>query len=104
MSADAATQFLRFIRANFVTFEDFRIVAFASRNWASATFAGFRHEVTFRVAGAGAGAAVDAFLDGIEEREADLRGYFLADVALVARDDRADGVRVSLEALALVAD
>jgi hypothetical protein len=71
-----------------------------SRPWASITFAGERHRLTLYVPGPGAQAAVDAFRDGLAEREFVLRGHVLADIEAtkVARD--ADGqVCLSLEAL-----
>jgi hypothetical protein len=97
---DATAAFLRAIRVNFVnlvlTVEEIR-----SRSWASATFAGARHELSFRLEGEGAGAAADAFLATLTAAEFDLRGHILADIALVseARSDDGNVVRISLEAL-----
>jgi len=91
---DATTALIDAIGANFVnlTMEEIR-----SRSWVSATFAGVRHELTFRVEGEDAEAEADRFLDGIEEAEFDLHGHILADISLVSRI--ADPVRISLEAL-----
>lgn len=72
----------------------------ASRPWASITFSGERHRLALCLPGPGAQAAVDAFLDGLEDREFALRGQLLADIEAtgVARD--ADGqIRLTLEAL-----
>lgn len=72
----------------------------ANRPWASITFAGERHRLALSLPGPGAQAAVDAFLDGLEERDFGLRGHILADIEAtgVARD--ADGqIRLTLEAL-----
>jgi hypothetical protein len=71
-----------------------------SRSWASATFAGARHELTFRIEGEGAGAAADAFLATLTAAEFDLRGHILADIALVSEERTDEGlVRISLEGL-----
>ena len=78
-----------------VTFE-----SVASRPWASITFSGERHRLTLCLPGPGAQAALDAFLDGLEDREFALRGQLLADSEAtgVARDP--DGqIRLTLEAL-----
>lgn len=97
---DATTELLRAAAVNFVnfavTFEEIR-----SRSWASVTFAGARHELTFRVSGEGAGEAADRFLAQLEAKEFDLNGHIMADIALVSeeRRDSDDWVRISLEAL-----
>ncbi len=97
---DSTSQFLRAATATFVNFgvvvEEIR-----SRSWASVTFTGARHELTFRVEGEGAAAAADEFLGGVEAREFQLRGHIVADIALVSeeRNDSGDWVRISLEAL-----
>jgi hypothetical protein len=96
---DATTAFLRAIGGNFdkvaLTVEEIR-----SRSWASATFAGARHELTFRIEGAGAGAAADSFLSTLTAAEFDLRGHILADIALVSEERTDEGqVRISLEGL-----
>lgn len=97
---DATTAFLRAIRLAFpnlcLTVEELR-----SRSWASATFAGARHELSFRLEGDGAAGAAEAFLGTLTAAEFDLRGHVLADIALVseARSDDGNLVRISLEAL-----
>jgi hypothetical protein len=101
MSPGAGMELKRALRASFtalgapLTFE-----ALESRPWASITFSGERHRLTLCLPGPGAQAAVDAFLDGLAEREFALRGHILADIepARIARD--ADGqIRLTLEAL-----
>jgi hypothetical protein len=72
---------------------------FTSKNWASITFTGARHEVTFLIGGETARVAADRFLDGLACADFSLRGHILADLALVDRQDREDGVLVSIEAL-----
>lgn len=102
MIRDATTELLRALAASPASFT---IEEARSRNWASATFAGVRHELMLRLDGDGASAVADLLLDGIEEREFDLRGHYLADIALVAREDVAGGaVRIRLEALTIEAD
>ncbi len=95
---DATTALIDALDINFInlTMEEIR-----SRSWVSATFAGVRHELTFRVEGESAGAEVDRFLDGLEEAEFDLPGHILADISLVSRSDGLSEpmVRISLEAL-----
>ena len=97
---DATTAFLRVVGGKFdkfaLTVEEIR-----SRSWASATFTGARHELSFRIEGEGADAAADDFLDTLTAAEFDLRGHILADIALVGEERGDDGnwIRISLEAL-----
>lgn len=95
---DATTALIHVIGVNFVNFTAEKI---RSRGWVSGTFTGVRHELTFRVEGEGAEAEADLFLDGLEEREFDLRGHVLADIALLSRasDPIGPSVRIRLEAL-----
>lgn len=97
---DATSAFLRAVSVNFVNFQ-MVVEEVRSRSWASATFAGARHEISFRIDGEGAGAAADAFLANLSTTEFSLRGHILADIALVAeeRRDDSESVRISLEAL-----
>ena len=77
----------------------------ASRDWWSGAFAGVRHRIAIRIDGVEAAGAADAFVDGLEEREFALRGHFLADIRLVAREQLPEGgVRIRLEALTVEAD
>lgn len=71
-----------------------------SRPWASITFAGERHRLVLSLPGPGAQAAVDAFLDGLEDREFALRGHVVADIEATGIERDADGqIRLTLEAL-----
>ena len=73
-----------------------------SRPWASITFAGERHKLTLSLPGPGAQAAVDAFLDGLEDREFALRGHILADIEVTGMAREPDGqIRLTLEALTI---
>jgi hypothetical protein len=77
----------------------------ASRHWASITFAGERHRLIFCLPGPGAQAAVDAFLDGLEDRDFALRGHILADIEAAGIQRDADGqIRLTLEALTVEND
>jgi len=101
-ATDATTALLRALRAtlqdvNFVSFVTFERVH--SREWASITFNGARHEVTIRLDGEDAAAAADRLAERLEATEFRLRGHILADIALVAREPAGEGVRLSLEAL-----
>lgn len=68
-----------------------------SRLWASITFSGERHRLTLRIESDGG--ALDAFLDGLSEREFELRGHILADIAVVENVRESNLVRLTLEAL-----
>ncbi|MEA1014886.1 hypothetical protein [Sphingosinicella sp. LY1275] len=75
-----------------------------SRQWASATFTGARHDLTFRLEGPNAWASADSFLDNLESAEFALRGHILADIALVSEERFADPAgeprtRLRIEAL-----
>jgi hypothetical protein len=97
---DATSAFLGSLCRTFVSFRP-TIEEIRSRSWASVTFAGARHELTMRIAGEGAAAAADDFIQHLEAKEFDLRGHIMADIALVSeeRKDGEDWVRISLEAL-----
>jgi hypothetical protein len=99
---DATTALLRAVRLNFVHLE-LTVEQIRSRSWASATFTGARHELSFRIEGEGASAAADAFLATLTAAEFDLRGHILADIVLVSEERKGDGkwVRLSLEALSV---
>ena len=99
---DATTAFLRAVRVTFGSFA-LTVEEIRSRSWASATFTGARHELSFRIEGEGAGAAADTFLATLSAAEFDLRGHILADIALVAEERSESGgrVRISLEALSV---
>lgn len=102
MSEDAATAFLRALRARFEAFcGTFRVEELVSRSWASATFSGARHRASFILSGPGALAAADEFVATLDEAEFDVRDHILADLSLVSResDEEASRVRIRLEAL-----
>ena len=101
---DATTALLRAVRAQFQAGQTLRFEEIRSRSWASATFAGARHELTFTVEGAEAAEAAMAFVETLESAEFNLRGHILADIALVSQHSEcaADGaalVRMAIEAL-----
>lgn len=100
---DAGTELRRALGVSFVslgaavTFE-----SLTSRPWASITFAGERHRVLLCLPGPGAQAAVDAFLDGLEDREFALRGHVVADIEATGIQRDGDGqIRLALEALTI---
>ena len=103
VTSDATSALLRAIRQRIGAGAGFRLEEIKSRTWASATFVGARHELTFSLGGADAAREADAFLVGLEVAEFRLRGHILADIALVARTDEEAGddprVRIALEAL-----
>jgi hypothetical protein len=98
---DAGAELKRALRVNFVSFgAAVTFEALASRPWASITFAGERHKLVLCLPGPGAQAAVDAFLDALEDREFALRGHVVADIAATDVQREEDGqVRLTLEAL-----
>lgn len=106
MTADAAEALARSLRGQFAGFAGIvEIEELASRRWASITFTGARHRLVLRLAGPGASAAAEAFLDGLGEREFDLKGHVVADIALkgeVAVEGE-EAVRLTLEALTVEA-
>ena len=93
-AADALQQALRAGFAGTATVEELE-----SRSWASITFSGERHRLRLRLEGECAAAAADEFLDGLAEREFDLPGHVLADIALVSDEREEAQVRLTLEAL-----
>ena len=97
---DSTTAFLRAITVNFMNFS-FTTEDLRSRSWASATFTGARHELTFRIEGEGVRAAADTFLASLSAAEFQLCGHIMADIALLweERVDGQDWVRIALEAL-----
>ena len=101
MSASAGAELKRALRTWFTALgAPLTVEALASRPWASITFSGERHRLTLCLPGPGAQAAVDTFLDGLEEREFALRGHLLADIAAAGIERDADGqIRLVLEAL-----
>ena len=70
-----------------------------SRNWASVTFTGARHEIAFRIEGPGAEAAAERFVSSLDAREFELRGHIVADISLAARETAAGEAWMRLEVL-----
>lgn len=73
-----------------------RAIEMESRGWASAGLDGEHHVVRLRLCGAEAGGAADKFLEGLRDREFNLKGYILADIAIVADRRDSSGRRVTL--------
>jgi hypothetical protein len=96
---DAATALLRALRAALATFPGFVLEEIRSRAWASVTFAGCRHELSFRLEGDGAEEAAASLLEGLSAREFPMRGHLLADIAIVSQERRPGVARLRLEAL-----
>jgi len=96
---DATTAFLRAIRLNLLNFQGFALEEIRSRRWTSATFAGARHELSFRLEGEGAEAAAKSFLARLRAAEFALRGHVLADIALVSEKYDPGRVTIRIEAL-----
>src|SRR3712207_2020050 len=102
MRSDPIVGFLHAITANFANIRGaFRIDELLSTPWASVTFRGARHRLTFALEGDGAGEAADMFLAGMDEAEFDIAGHIVADIALVdcERSEAGDRVRLTIEAL-----
>lgn len=101
---DATGALLRAIHAAFAGFPGATIEEISSRAWASATFAGARHELALRLEGEGAEQAADALTGRLAAAEFRLRGHLVADIALISEERGAasDGgafVRMRIEAL-----
>lgn len=60
------------------------LVSHAERGWASATFAGTRHQVTLRFAGAEAVEAGERFIDQLPDHEFTMPRQLVADAAVIA--------------------
>ena len=74
------------------------------RPWASALFSGSRHCLCLHLIGDGARAAADRFIDGLSEREFELTGHVLVDVALISDSEDQYGVHLVIEALTVELD
>lgn len=96
---DSTSVLLRAVRAMVASAERFVVEEVRSRSWASVTFAGARHELSFRLEGAGAEDAAARFVAGLEAAEFALRGHVVADIALVGEERRPGCARLCLEAL-----
>lgn len=96
---DSSSELLRALRKRAgagvkLTIEDIR-----SRPWASATFSGARHKLTFRMTGRSDDAPIH-FSAGIEAAEFSLRGHIVADIAITGQERLSDNsFRLQVEAL-----
>ncbi len=96
---DAATALLQAVRVQIVHLAGFVLEEIRTRRWASVTFQGARHELTFRLEGEGAGEAAGRFVASLDARNFRLRGHLLADVSLVELERRPGFARIRLDAL-----
>ena len=76
------------------------IAAVRSTPWASVTFTGVRHELSMRLSGPRA----DELITGLSERELDLPGHILIDIAATEVGRGGDNRSVKVEALTVAAD
>ncbi len=74
------------------------------RDWASATFTGARHGLRITLAGPEADAAADRFIAGLDHHDFDLRGHFVASIALAGDRRGNDAVELSVELLVIAAE
>jgi len=100
----AADRLARALRRRLADFDCAAAIETRSRPWASVTFTGERHVLTMRLAGTDADRATDMLLDGIEEREFDLKGHIVIEIAAASRTREAGAVVVMLEAVTVEAD
>jgi hypothetical protein len=96
---DAASALLRAVRAAIPLGPDFVLEEIRSRSWSSATFAGARHDLVFRLEGEDAEKAAGQFLAGLDPAALALRGHLLAGISLVSEERTPGRVRIGLEAL-----
>ena len=103
---DAGDELERALRLDIQGFgAEAEIVETSRRRWASITFSGEHHRLALRLCGAAANEAADRFCHGLAERQFDLRGHILADIALLegSYTDESGDVRLILEALTVEA-
>lgn len=105
MSGSAARALRRALKAEFRHFAGLiEIEIRNAREWASMTFTGERHNLAIRLEGRGASAVMARFRNGLEEREFELGGHILIDIAVSSSRDSGEGAEIELEALTVVAD
>ena len=106
MNADPATGLVQVLRsATFGTFRGtIRTQLLASRPWASNESIGTRLAFLICFQGFKANKAATAFAAGLSEREFDLPGHFVADIAGDLGDVRNDRACLTLEALTVEED
>lgn len=59
------------------------LLSHSERPWASATFAGSRHQVTLTFTGLEAVAAAEQFIEAVPEHEFEIPGQLVADAAVI---------------------
>jgi len=81
----------------------FLLSSWTSVDWQSLTFAGERHEASFRLTGPAAADLARRWIDGLEQADLPIgKGMFVADLTATIAPVAPDGsVTVSLEALTL---
>lgn len=109
LSGDATSALLRALGRRVGKGVAFRAEEIVSRPWASATFTGARHEISFRLEGEQAESAASAFAEGLQAAEFALRGHILADILIVDREPAVEtaggtSVRLRIEALTVEVD
>jgi hypothetical protein len=72
-----------------------------SRPWASATFTGARHSFALLLSGPDAAEQASRLGEEVSEVEFTLPGHLVADIAIVRRNDEADGAAIEIEALTI---
>ncbi len=70
-------------------------VAVRTRDWASATFVGMQHDMTFVCS------ASSALIDALPDVDLPMTGHFVADLRLVAVDHVGDWATVAIEVLTI---
>ena len=96
---DAGTLMLRALRTHALAAGVVvAVLRIDSRPWASATFAGMRHDVTVE---AGVGDALAAWLAALPDADWALRGHLVADVVVERTTTQSDGNVVSIGVLTI---
>lgn len=96
---DSATALLRSVRASFSPAAGFAMEELTSRKWASVTFRGQRHGLTFYLEGEGAENEAERFVSGLAASQFDLPGHLLADVSVLSQERRPGRTKIQIEAL-----
>lgn len=97
---DPGSALLASVRSTFPPSAGFVLEEARTRRWESATFAGARHEMAFRLEGDGADNAASRFFDKLDRPASfALPGHLLADITLVSEERRPGEARIRIEAL-----